>query len=113
MLDIFVVSPYRDERAGVTGNRVHEAAKYVAELTRKGKVCYSTVSAMHHVSVRFDLPTSWEYWKKHCEAMMANAYEVHVLCLDGWEQSEGVQAEIEIAKMFNKKIQYVKKVGQK
>lgn len=118
-MDIFVISPYRGEQGDdvyadpVVPYRVHAADEYIAELTRRGKICYSTVSAMHHISLDFDLPKSWEYWKKHCNTMIMHAYEVHVLCLDGWEESEGVQAEIEIAKMFSKKITYVKKTGTK
>ena len=113
MLDIFVISPYTHENRWVVIERVLEADLYVAELVRQGKVVYSTVSAMDHVTRLCALPNDWEYWKHHCEQMIASTYEVHVLCLEGWEESEGVQAEIEIAKMFNKKIQYIKKVGQK
>ena len=116
-MDVFVISPYRGEHGTDVCNdpvvpyRVQAASEYIAELTKQGFVCYSTVSAMHHISVDFDLPKSWEYWKKHCEIMIMHAYEVHVLCLDGWKESEGVQAEIEIAKMFSKKIKYINKTG--
>ena len=113
MLDIFVISPYTHADVEVVEERVWEADLYVGSLVKQGKVVYSTVSAMHHITKICELPDTWEYWKHHCEQMIYNTYEVHVLCLDGWEESEGVLAEIEIAKMFSKKIQYIKKVGQK
>jgi hypothetical protein len=112
-MDIFVISPYTDDDFTIIEARAWEADKYVGELTRQGKVCYSAISAMHHLLQVCQLPGTWDYWKMHCETMMMHAYEVHVLCLDGWEESEGVHAEIEIAKMFNKKITYVKKTGKK
>lgn len=112
MLDIFVISPYTSASRSIVALRVLEADLYIGELVRQGKVAYSTVSAMDHVTDICNLPNDWAYWKHHCEQMIASTYEVHVLCLDGWEESEGVQAEIEIAKMFCKKITYIKKVGK-
>lgn len=112
-MDVFIISPYTDDDFDVTNRRALEADIYVGELIRQGKVCYSTISAIHHLLYLTELPGTWVYWRMHCEVMMMHATEVHVLCLDGWEQSEGVQAEIEIAKTFNKKITYVKKNGDK
>ena len=112
-MDIFIISPYTDDDFDVRNRRALEADTYVSELTRQGKVCYSAISAMHHLLYIGELPGTWDYWRMHCEVMMMHAYEVHVLCLDGWEQSEGVKAEIEIAKIFNKKITYVTKAGTK
>lgn len=111
-MDVFIVSPYNDDDFDVRNRRALEADIYVGVLTRQDKVCYSAISAMHHLLHILELPETWDYWRKHCEVMMMHASEVHVLCLDGWEQSEGVQAEIEIAKVFNKKIIYVKKNGE-
>jgi hypothetical protein len=113
MLDIFVISPYTHPDIAVKECRVLEADYYIGELVRQGKVAYSTVSSMHHITNLCNLPDSWDYWKRHCEMMIASTYEVHVLCLDGWEESEGTQAEIEIAKMFNKKITYINKVKKR
>lgn len=110
MLDIFVISPYTSDKLMTIAYRVREANLYIGELTRKGKVAYSAISAMHHLLRLCKLPGDWNYWQHHCEQMMEPAQEVHVLCLDGWEESEGVRAEIEIAKGFNKPIRYIKKV---
>jgi len=110
---IFIISPYTDPDEDVINQRALEADIYVGELTRQGKVCYSAISSMHHLLHVLELPGTWKYWRTHCEVMMKQASEVHVLCLDGWEQSEGVMAEIEIAKIFNKKVTYVKKNGKK
>ena len=111
-MDIFVASPYSHYDERVVEARAHEADIYVGELTRQGKVCYSAISAMHHLLKVCELPGTWEYWHMHCDRMMHHADEVHVLCLDGWEESVGLKNEIEIAKELNKKITYVKKNGK-
>lgn len=112
-MDIFIISPYTHDNKFVVDQRAHEADMYVGELARRGKVCYSTISAMHHLLDACELPGTWEYWKTHCTTMIQDADEVHVLCLWGWEDSEGVSFEIEIAKLLNKKITYIKKNGDK
>ena len=112
MLDIFVIVPYTHADEKIVEERVRYTDLYVGFLTSQCKVVYSTVSAMHHITKLCELPTSYDYWKLHCEKMIASTYEVHVLCLDGWEDSEGVQAELEFAKLFSKKIKYVTPMGK-
>jgi len=111
-MDIFIISPYTDDDFDVRNRRAMEADTYVSELTQQGKVCYSAISAMHHLLYIGELPGTWDYWRMHCEVMIMHAYEVHVLCLDGWEQSEGVKAEMEIANVLGKKIKYITKTGR-
>lgn len=112
MLDIFVIVPYTHADEKIVNERVRQADLYVGFLTNECKVVYSTVSAMHHITKLCDLPSTWDYWKLHCEKMISSCEEVHVLCLDGWEESEGVQAELKFAKLFSKKITYVTPTGK-
>ena len=102
-MDVFIVSPYTDDDYDVINRRALEADTYVSELTRQGKVCYSAISAMHHLLYIAELPGTWDYWRMHCDRMMHDADEVHVLCLDGWEETVGMKNEIAIAKELNKK----------
>ena len=53
------------------------------------------------------LGTRWDYWAKtdtnlvkHCDALI-------VVQMDGWKESVGVQAEIDVAKLENKLIYYL------
>jgi len=107
MFDVFIISPYTAPTVRVESERAVSADLYVGELARNGVVAYSTISAMHHLLGICDLPEDWSFWKKHCTTMIESAKEVHVLQLDGWEDSEGVQGELEIAHALNKPIVFV------
>ena len=107
MYDVFVISPYTDDDQNVVCDRVAAAERYLASLTMEDVVAYSTIAAMHHLTVKFSLPNDYEYWKDHCHKMISSAKEVYVLCLDGWENSVGVQDELSIARELNKKITYI------
>ncbi len=58
---------------------------------------------MHDV----DLPGDWTYWKKYCTSLLHRCDYMIVLMLPGWDVSEGVTAEIHIAKSINTKILYI------
>lgn len=107
MFDVFIISPYRDDNITVESGRAMDADLYVGELAQNGVVAYSTISAMHHLLGICDLPSDWEFWKTHCSKMIACAKEVHVLKLDGWETSEGVAGELDLAKILNKPIKFI------
>lgn len=55
------------------------------------------VRAMQHPLVRFDLPMDWAYWERFDREYLCLASELVVLKLDGWRESVGVQAEIDLA----------------
>jgi len=107
MFDVFIISPYKDDNFLIETERAVSADLYIGELAHNGVVAYSTISAMHHLLGICDLPEDWSFWKKHCTTMIKSAKEVHVLQLDGWETSEGVIAELEIARTYYKKITFV------
>jgi len=107
MFDVFIISPYTCDDEQVKLDRVMSANQYVGELANKGIVAYSAISAMDHLLYQCDLPGDWGFWQKHCEQMIESAKEVHVLQLDGWEESEGTTAEIDIANKYDKPIKYI------
>jgi len=107
MYDIFVISPYTHPDPDVVCDRAKAAEKYLAFLVKNNMVAYSTIAAMHHLTQEHELPTDYEYWKNHCTKMIESAKEVHVLCLDGWKESDGAQDELAIAMNLGKIITLV------
>jgi len=107
MFDVFVISPYTHKNPDVVRDRVNRAEKYIAKLTMEGIVAYSTIAAMDHLVHKFELPNDYTYWKNHCTKMVSAAKEVYVLCLEGWEDSVGVQDEIKVATHHGKTIKYI------
>ena len=55
----------------------------------------------------FGLPPDWSFWARQDEAHLRRCNQVLVLPVDGWKESQGVQAEIEIAKWLGIPVSYV------
>jgi len=107
MYDVFVISPYTHDNPVVVQERVEKAETFLVNLTLEGKIAYSTIVAMHHLTKNHTLPTNYAFWRNHCRTMIASAKEVYVLCLDGWKESTGVADEIKIATELHKNITYI------
>ncbi len=92
---IYIASPYTHENQHVMNNRFEKVALHTAQLMRQGLPVYSPIVHGHSIAVRHDLPTDWQFWKSHCMAMLSKADKMIVLMMGGWQDSVGVQAEIE------------------
>ena len=54
------------------------------------------------------IDATWEVWGQHCERHIKACDEVWVIQFDGWETSTGVQAEIKLARKFNKTLVFMR-----
>ena len=61
------------------------------------------------MSVICDLPESWEYWKGFDIPFLLRSAALFVYQNDGWQQSIGVTAEIELAKEAKIPVAYLSK----
>lgn len=111
MYDVFIISPYTDVDPDVTRIRVIDTEQYIVQLITVNKViAYSAIIAFEHLLNDYAIPSDYVYWKTLCSTMMECAKEVHVLKLEGWEKSIGVQSEIDLAIKMNKPIKYIELV---
>jgi hypothetical protein len=99
---IFVILPYRDVNPDVISYRVSMAEKYCAKLMVQGDFPLCITSFGHYLCEHYDLPKEWDYWAQYCREMIRIAKEVHLLKLEGWDTSEGIQEEIKLLKMTQK-----------
>ena len=102
----YLASPYSDKDPEVKEARFQAVCEYAAKLMRGGTSIFCPI-AMCHPIANYGLPGDWQFWKKLDELYLGLCDTMVVLKLDGWEQSEGVQAEIEIMKRLNKPILYI------
>lgn len=108
MFDVFISSPYSDEDRAVVDDRVKLARQYVAQLALADTIAFSVIAYIHPMLEEENkLPTDYEFWRRLCMDSMEVCREVHVLCVDGWETSVGVQDEIDVARSLNKTIRYI------
>lgn len=90
---IYLGSPYSKYEAG------HDAAARVvadsaAALMRRGLVIYSPIAHGHAVAAH-GLPLTWDFWKRQCQPLIDSAAGLIVLTMAGWQESVGLQYEIE------------------
>ena len=90
---IYLGSPYSKYKAGYdAASRVVSSA--AASLMRRGLVVYSPIAHGHTVAAH-GLPLSWDFWKRQCQPMIDAAASLVVLTMDGWQESVGLQYEID------------------
>lgn len=103
---IYLASPYSSSDKTIKELRVEAVTRKTAELTAQGYFVFSPIVHSHSLT-RYELPGNWEFWKRIDEFMISRCDEVWILQLEGWQESVGVSAEIEIAKKLKKKIRYI------
>jgi nucleoside 2-deoxyribosyltransferase len=102
---IYLASPYSHPDATVCEARFRAACRATAALLRAGCAVYSPVVHGHPL-VEHGLPTDWTFWEQFDRDYLERCDEVIVLMLDGWRESAGVQAEVQIARDLGKPVRY-------
>ncbi|KKN77736.1 hypothetical protein LCGC14_0357100 [marine sediment metagenome] len=106
-LKIYLACPYSSGYMNVKRERFEAVTKKAAELMKSGHTVYSPIVSCHWMAIEHNLSTDWDYWKELDKTFIEWCDEVWVLCLDGWKESKGVTAEVEIAKELGRKIVYL------
>lgn len=104
---IFISSPFSSKDKAIQNYRVEAVNKYVAELTSQRFHVFSPITYGTLLLKYKEMPSDWKFWKNFCEAFLIKCDEVRVLKLEGWDDSEGVKAEIEFAKANNIPVTYI------
>jgi len=103
---IYLAAPYTHPDPRVREARFDAACVATAALVRAGQIVFSPIVHGHPL-VRFDLPIEWEYWERFDREFLQRCDEVAVLMIDGWRESRGVQAEIDLAIDMDLPIRYL------
>ena len=102
---IYLASPYSHPDAAVRSRRYLAACRAAVNLLRSGETVFSPVVQGHALS-RLGLPTNWAFWQRHDEEYLRRCDELVVLTLDGWRESQGVAAEVQLAQRLGKVVRY-------
>jgi hypothetical protein len=103
---IYLASPYSHWDATIRERRYHDACLAAAHLLQSGCNVFSPIVHGHPL-VAYGLPTDWAYWEAFDREHISRCDELCVLTLDGWQDSVGVMAEIEIAAGLGRPIRYL------
>ncbi len=91
---IYLCSPYSHVDPEVREQRFEAACKAAARLMADGEFVFSPIAHAHPIAEHGRLPTAWDFWGHVDRWLLEACDEVLVLTLDGWSESEGVQAEL-------------------
>jgi hypothetical protein len=104
---IYLATPYSHPDAEVREHRFREVNRVAADLMRDGLHVFSPISHTHPIAVAGDLPKDWEFWQAYDRTVLSACSKVMVLMQDGWRESTGVQAEIEIAREMGLPVEFI------
>jgi len=100
---IYLACPYTHKNSFVREYRFNAVTAKAVELLKSGYLVYSPITYSHP----YDLPKDWMFWRNLDKSLVEWCDEVWVLCLEGWKESIGVQAEIAWAKGLGKRVEYL------
>lgn len=105
---IFLASPYSHQSKRMLHTRYLEALDASAWLVAaKREIVLSPIVLCHEMARLHSLPTDAGYWKEMNTAFLRVSACIYVLCSDGWEDSIGVQEEIDWAIENNRGVWYM------
>jgi len=103
---IYLASPYSHPDPEIREQRFQAACKFAAEMLRQGIHVFSAIAHTHPIAL-YGLPKGWDFWEPYDRALMGLCDEIIVIRIEGWKESKGVAAEVEIAKAFGMPITYM------
>jgi len=103
---IYLASPYTSDDAAVMEWRFQQVSRCAAKLAREGFPIFCPISHSHPW-VPYGVPHDWEFWASLDRHFLEVSREIWVLCLPGWEDSTGVQAEVKMMLAINRPVRYL------
>ncbi|MEK9722114.1 MAG: DUF1937 family protein [Rhodospirillaceae bacterium] len=107
----FVASPYSNPDPAIVLQRYRAAVHFVGWAALEGLIVFSSIVHSHIPATSWSLPTDHGFWLKINMAMLRAASALHVLALDGWEQSAGVAAELREAGRLGLPVKFFERAG--
>ena len=103
---IYLASCYTHASVTVESQRAVDAARALSMIFDAGQaLVFSPVVHSHWPRSMFsNLGGTWDDWAEFDSRMITVCDEMWILTLDGWIESEGIAAEIEIARKQGKPI---------
>lgn len=92
----YVASPYSKYPGGIV-KALEDVSREMGLLVRAGVHAFSPICHSHPIAIHGGIdPLDHETWMNADEPFMKMADGLIVLMIDGWDESKGVQAEIDM-----------------
>lgn len=103
---VYLASPYSHVSRGMREWRFRVASAAASHLMAQGVGVFSPIAHTHPIA-EFGLPKGWEFWEQYDRLMLDKCDRMIVLTMEGWKESKGVRAEIEIMLEAGKPVEYL------
>lgn len=103
----YLACPYSHVNSQIMEARYRAACRAAAKLMRSGQNVYSAISHTHGMTIYGGMKGDWDTWKRLDMVYLDLSESLYVLMLPGWKTSEGVNEEIEYARMINIPLHYL------
>jgi len=103
----YLASPYTHAEPAMREVRYHAAMKCCAWLLKNRVWVYSPIVYCHELARLHDMPTNAHFWMDYNYAMLRGAKDLLILVLPGWQDSVGIDNEVEYAHAANKPIRFI------
>jgi hypothetical protein len=104
---IYLASPYTHPDHEVRTRRYEEISRIAAKILMTGQNLYCPIAMTHPIAQFGDLQGDWDFWQNVDTEYLGFCSELWVCTMDGWKESKGVQAEIEIMRNLGKPVKFV------
>ena len=98
---IYIASPYSHPNPFVVQQRVTAVREYAAKLIMRGECAFSPIVYAHEMALAHGMGTDAKTWAVFNDKMVQAAKAMHVLMLEGYGESLGVQHEIRYAEYLS------------
>lgn len=88
-----------------------DACHAAAICFKAGILVFSPIAHSHYIAVYGDIDGGFGQWAAFDAAMIEASDGMIVVKMDGWEDSAGIAAEIEICRRHGKRVLYVEPDG--
>lgn len=107
----YLATPISTKNPTELWGRYEDGARVLARLITGGYQAFCPITHWLTAGTQWQLPRTWSFWRPVSYKMLSICDALLVLKLEGWKQSEGVQAEIAKAKQLGLPIFYLPHSG--
>lgn len=94
---IYLATPYSHKNPVIRGIRFKQACIIAGQLIQEHHRVFSPIIACHPIGQYFDLPYDHVYWQRVDEIFMSMCTIIYVIKYSGWDNSNGIASEIDLA----------------
>ena len=98
MINLYYLGqPYASDDDEVKTARFQTACRVTATILKTGRTIFSPVVHNHWLSTFYNLPKTWDFWRRVDLTILSKCTGIYILPLQGWPDSVGLRDEVEFA----------------